>query len=126
MPRISRDATVDAVDPNERTRRRELSSIPSWPQPSTMSDQQPTSEDPPVASSSSAAPPVIKFKFGVDPNLILNEPRKRPREVTYTYGGSKPAAPVKQEVYQEPAFVIEKGQKLIDAVKNAREDEYDE
>ena len=76
-----------------------------------------------ASSSSSAPPPPFKIKFGVDPALILNEPRKRPREGTYSV---KPVAPSKQELYQEPAFVIEKGQKLIDAVKEAREDEYTE
>jgi len=86
-----------------------------------MSEPSP-SEEAPVASSSSSAP-VIKIKFGVDPNLILNEPRKRPREVVYN---AKAAAHAKQDVYEEPAYVLDKGGKLIQAIKDAREDEYTE
>lgn len=66
---------------------------------------------------------MIKIKFGVDPNLILNEPRKRPREVVYN---AKAAAHAKQDVYEEPAYVLDKGGKLIQAIKDAREDEYTE
>lgn len=82
---------------------------------------------------SSAAPsgdldlePSAARKHGLDTSLILNEPRKRAKRES-TDGPGVPSASVKgkrkesQQHFDDPAYVLDKGMRLLDAVRDATE-----
>jgi hypothetical protein len=106
---------------------------PTLPPPPTQDEPAPAAEGSSSRRSSTAPgggdldlEPSAARKHGLDTSLILNEPRKRAKResvegVGVPIGQGKGKRKESQQQIDEPAYVLDKGMRLLDAVRDAAE-----